>query len=233
MVETVKDADTPKSIPTVAIAVVDILKNTEPSNQKDSTEFAFRRVLIEILHRIPTTDAIRSQAPALCGGLLHVVGADFEENAITCCKILMDVVRNFKPLNEELVAQFFTIAHAVFLNIPQIVEETLSEGSPALEANTLVPSVRSFKVFAELAILVVILLQSQKQLVLPIVTENLNMHLETIRIQSPAQRKAREDYEAMGNFWAGVAPTIRNYQAYTDLIIAQVKVRGSAFLLCV
>lgn len=224
MVETVKDADTPKSIPAVAIAVVDILKNTEPPTQKDSTEFAFRRVLIEILHRIPTTDAVRPHAPTLCGGLLHVVGADYEENAITCCKILMDVVRNFKPLNEELVTQFFAIAHTLFLNIPQIVEETLSEDSPVLEANALVPSVRSFKVFAELAILVVILLQSQKQLVLPIVTENLQMHLDTILIQSSAQRKAREDYEAMGNFWAGAAPTIRNPQAYTDLIIGQVKV---------
>lgn len=227
MVETVKDPDTPRSIPAVAIAVVDILKNTEPSSQKESTEYGFRRVLIEILHRIPSTEAIRPHASTLCAGLLHVVGTDYEENAITCCKILMDVVRNFKPLTEELVSRFFEILHAVFRNVPPIVEQALSEGAPILDPNAATPSTRSFKVFAELAILVVIILQSQRQLVLPIVTENLKDHLATILVQSSAQRKAREDYEATGNFWSGVAPTVPNLQAYTDLIIAQVKVISS------
>ena len=114
MIETVKDADTPKSIPAVATAVVDILKNTEPSSQKDSTEFIFRRVLIEILHRIPTTDAIRSHASILCAGLLHVVGADYEENAITCCKILMDVDVLLRGETESLPESVTADVHVAF-----------------------------------------------------------------------------------------------------------------------
>ena len=224
MVDTVKDSETPRVIPIVMTVVVDRLKNMEPSFQKDTIEHAFRRVLIEILHRLPLVDTIRTQAAQFCAGLLHVLATDTEENAITCCKLLMEVVRNFRPLNEDLVGQFFSVLHTIFRNIPVLVEELLSEGSPVVDPNAVTSSVRSFKVFAEMATLVVILLQNHRQLVSPIVHESLQLHFEAMSVQSPAQRKAREDYEAMGGYWAGVAPTIHNLQAYTDLIIAQVKV---------
>jgi transformation/transcription domain-associated protein len=43
-------------------------------------------------------------------------------------------------------------------------------------------------------------------------------------IESPAQKKAREDSEAMGEYWTGMAPTITNPQLYADFINAQIKV---------
>lgn len=225
MVDAVKDSDTSRAITIVITVIIDRLKNSEPSNQKDSSEYAFRRVLLETLLRLPLLDTVRPQAQTLCAGILHVIATDYEENAITCCKIFMDLVRNYRPLNEELVGQFFNILHTIFRNIPQIVQETLSEDSPVYEEkNLLCSSMRSFKVFAELATAVVILMQNHRSLVLPIVQQNLNLHLEVIMVQSSAQRKAREDYEAMGSFWSGVAPTVKNLPIYTDLIIAQVKV---------
>ena len=43
------------------------------------------------------------------------------------------------------------------------------------------------------------------------------MHIER-------EKKARENFEAMGGYWSGMAPTIKNDQAYTDFISAQIKV---------
>ncbi|EKM59507.1 uncharacterized protein PHACADRAFT_205724 [Phanerochaete carnosa HHB-10118-sp] len=225
MVDAVRDSGTTGAVSGVITVVVDRLKNSEPSNQKDSLEYGFRRVLIEILHRLPLPDALRPQAQVLCAGLLHVIATDYEDNAITCCKTLVDVVRNFKPLNEELTAQFFNILHTVFRNVPLVVQEALSEESPAYDEKNppLYPSTRSFKVFAELATAVVILTQSHRPIVLPVIQQGLNLYLEAIMIQSPAQRKAREEHEAMEGYWSGVAPTVKNLPAYTDLIVAQVK----------
>lgn len=50
---------------------------------------------------------------------------------------------------------------------------------------------------------------------------------QVILLEAPAQKKAREDCEAMGGIWAGMAPTIKNKQVYSDFIHAQTKVRGS------
>lgn len=224
MVDTVRDADTPRVMPIVLSVVVDRLKNSEPSGQKDSPEYAFRRVLIEILHRLPTVDTLRARAQVLCAGLLHVIATDYEENAITCCKILADITRTFRPLNEELIAQFFDIMHTIFRNIPQLAEETLSEGSPPLDPNVSLPSTRSFKVFAEIPLLLGAIHQVHRTTVQTVLQQNIQLHLSSVLVQSSAQRKVREDYEAMGGYWCGVAPTMPNVQAFTDLVTAQAKV---------
>lgn len=50
-------------------------------------------------------------------------------------------------------------------------------------------------------------------------------------MEAPAQKKYREDCEAMGNIWSGTAPTIKNTQVYTDFIHMQTKVLWFLLLL--
>jgi transformation/transcription domain-associated protein len=47
---------------------------------------------------------------------------------------------------------------------------------------------------------------------------------EVLALEAPAQKQAREDYEAMGGIWAGMAPSIKNSSAYSDFIHTQIKV---------
>lgn len=224
MIDTVRDADSSRVIPHMIPVLLEILRSGEPSFQKDSLEYSFRRVLLEILHRIPSSEVIRPQAVPLFQGMLHLLRHDNEENGITCCKTMVDLVRSFRSLNEELLNEFMTILHEIFRNIRGLVEEVLSENSPTLDPNIVFPSVRSFKVLAEMALVVVSFLQINRTMVFPIVQQTLPMNFDVLSIESPAQKKAREDYEAMGGFWAGMAPTVRNSQAYTDFISAQIKV---------
>ena len=43
-------------------------------------------------------------------------------------------------------------------------------------------------------------------------------------LEAPVQKKAREDFEAMGGIWAGTASSIKNPMIYADCIGAQIKV---------
>ena len=224
MIDTVRDADSTRVIPHMIPVLLEILRSGEPSFQKDSLEYSFRRVLLEILYRIPSNEIIRPQAIPLFQGMLHLLRHDNEENGITCCKTIVDLVRAFRSLTEELLSEFMTILHEIFRNIRGLVEEVLSENSPTLDPNVVFPSVRSFKVLAEMALVVVSFLQINRTMVFPVVQQTLPMNFEVLSIESPAQKKAREDHEAMGGFWAGMAPTVHNPQAYTDSISAQIKV---------
>lgn len=224
MIDTVRDADSTRVIPHMIPVLLEILRSGEPSFQKDSLEYSFRRVLLEILYRIPSNEIIRPQAIPLFQGMLHLLRHDNEENGITCCKTIVDLVRAFRSLTEELLSEFMTILHEIFRNIRGLVEEVLSENSPTLDPNVVFPSVRSFKVLAEMALVVVSFLQINRTMVFPVVQQTLPMNFEVLSIESPAQKKAREDHEAMGGFWAGMAPTVHNPQAYTDFISAQIKV---------
>lgn len=224
LIDTVRDSESARVFPHMIPVLLEILRSGEPSFHKDSLEYQFRRVLLEILHRIPSTEVIRAQALPLFSGMLYLLRNDNEENGITCCKSIIEIVRSFKLLNEELLKEFMAILEEVFRNLHSLVIDTLSEESEPLDPKIVFPSTRSFKVLAEMALVVVTFLQNHRQMVAPVVQDTLSLNFQVLGLESPAQKKAREDFEAMGGFWSGMAPTIRNPQAYADFIGAQIRV---------
>lgn len=229
MIDTVRDADSTKVLPQMVPTLLDLLRSGEVAFHKDTREYSFRRVLIEILHRISSSDVIRGQAQVLFKGMLYLLRHDNEENGVTCCKTLIELVRSFRTLTEELVGELIKIFQLVLHNMGQLVEELLSEDSALMDEKALLPSVRSFKVLAEMGMVIVTFAQSHRPLVIPSVQENLPLNFEVLALESPAQKIAREDYEAMGGYWAGMAPTIKNSHAYVDFISAQIKVCESCY----
>ncbi|KAI0921097.1 hypothetical protein AcW2_006184 [Taiwanofungus camphoratus] len=224
MIDTVRDAESSRVLPHMIPVLLDILHSGAPSFQKDSLEYQFRRCLLEILHRIPSSEAIRPQALPLFQGMLYLLRHDNEENGITCCKTMIDLVRSFRALNEDLFSDFMGILQQLLQSMKGLVDETLSEESIPVDPNIALPATRSFKVLAEMALVVVTFLQTHRPLVSPEVQATLQLNFSILALESSAQKKAREDFEAMGGVWAGMSPTIKNPQTYADFVSAQIKV---------
>lgn len=223
-IDNVRDAESARVIPHMVPVLLELLRSGEPSFLKDALEYSFRRVLLEILHRIPATEIIRTQALPLLQGMLHILRIDNEENGITCCKTITDIVRSFRALTPELVQELMKIFLELCSNLYGLVNEVLAENSPTLDANVVFPSTRSFKVLSELVLVVAAFAQNNKALVLPMVQDVIPSLFNVLSLDAPAQKKAREDYEAMGGFWSGMAPTIKNPQIYADYMTGEVKV---------
>ncbi|KAG2042802.1 hypothetical protein BDR03DRAFT_1058663 [Suillus americanus] len=223
MIDTVRDAESARVFPQMIPVLLEILNTGEAAYHKDTMEYQFRRVLLEIIHRIPYGETIRPLALPLLSGMLHALRHDNEENGVTACKIIIDLLRSFRSLTEELVAEYMGILQDVFRNMRGLVLETLCEDSPVLDPNVVLPSIRSFKVLAEMGMVVVTFSQSHRPLVLHVIQTTLCLNFEVLGLESPAQKKAREDYEAMGSYWSGMAPTMKNPQAYMDFITGQIK----------
>ncbi|KAI9001012.1 atypical/PIKK/TRRAP protein kinase [Trametes punicea] len=226
MIDTVKDADL-RVLPHMIPVLLEILRSGKPCFQKDNLEYQFRRSLLEILHRIPSLEVVRPQVLPLYHGLLHLLRHDNEEIGVTCCKMLGDITRGIRTVNEEVLSEYVSILLTLHDNLKQLVVETLSEDSSELDVNTSLPAIRSFKVATEFSVLLVPFLQCNRNLVVSHLPTIIPRLLEFIEIQAPAQQKAREDFEAMGGFWAGMAPTIKNPHLYTDFVLAQLKCASS------
>lgn len=226
MIDTVRDADSGRVLPQMVPALLDLLRSGEVAFHKDAREYHFRRVLIEILHRISCSEVIRGQALLLFNGMLYLLRHDNEENGVTCCKTMIDIVRTFRALTQELVTELFVIFQLVLRNMASQVTELLSEESALVDEKALLPSVRSFKVLAEMGMVLVAYSSSHRSYVAAGVLTNLPFTYEVLALESPAQKETRENYEAMGGFWAGMASNIKNHHAYVDFIGAQIKVCG-------
>ncbi|KAI6119305.1 FAT domain-containing protein, partial [Pisolithus croceorrhizus] len=195
MIDTVRDADSARVLPQMIPVLLEILRSGGVSFHKDTLEFQFRRVLLEVLHRVPYSDVIRPQALPLLSGMLHILRHDNEENG--------------------LVAEFMSILQDVFRNIKGLV----------------MPSIRSFKVLAEMGMVVVTFSQSHPSYGCH--TDPDDAWYSTLKYSLsnplPSGRHARTT-KRWDPYWTGMAPTIKNPSAYADFVNAQIKASAGAMV---
>jgi transformation/transcription domain-associated protein len=227
MIDNVRDTEATRVYLQTIPALLELLRSNEPAFQKDALEYQFRRVVVEILQRLAPTEGARSLVSVVFPGMLHLLRHDNEEIGVACCKTLSEIIRTHRTLPEDLVSQFMVVFQALSRNIPSLAMEYLSESSVVLDVNVVLPSMHSFKVLKEMGIVVSAFMRDQRQSIVTLIQNSLPLHFEVLAVEAPAQKKAREDFEAMGGFWSGMSGTIRNAQAYSDLILAQVKVGSS------
>ncbi|KAF8621580.1 hypothetical protein AX15_007606 [Amanita polypyramis BW_CC] len=223
MLDTVRDSESVRALPYLIPALLELLRSGEPSFQKESLEYQFRRVLIEIVHRLPFNEAVRSHINAIFNCMLHVLRHDNEENGVTACKTLVDITRNYRVYTEEGVAELAATCQEVFRNAKDLAEQLLSEDSPVIDPNTVFPSIRSFKVIGEIGMVMVIMSQIHRQAIETPAQATMGPAFEVLALEAPAQQKARTNYETLGGIWSGMAPTIKNSSAYVDMIQCQIK----------
>lgn len=227
MIDNVRDTEATRVYLQTIPALLELLRSNEPAFQKDIPEYQFRRVIVEILQRLAPMEGTRSLVSTAFPGMLHLLRHDNEEIGVACCKTLSEIIRTHRTLPEDLVSQFTVVFQELAQNIPSLATEYLSEGSAELDAKVVLPGMHSFKVLKEMGIVVSAFMRDQRQSIVTLIQNSLPLHFEVLAVEAPAQKKAREDYEAMGGFWSGMSESIRNAQAYSDLILAQVKVSSS------
>ncbi|KAF8165306.1 hypothetical protein B0H34DRAFT_232712 [Crassisporium funariophilum] len=223
MLDTVRDSESARALPYLVPALVELLRSGEPAFQKDTVEYQFRRVLFEILNRLPVNDAVRSHVNSIFSCMLHILRHDNEENGATACKTLVDLVRSYRSLTEEGLSEFVAIFQEVFRRMKGLVDQFLSEDSSLLDVNNALPAIRSFKVLGEMGMVMVIMSQVHRPMVSSTIQGTTAPAFEMLALESSVQNKARTDLEAMGGIWSGMAPNIRNPITYSDFIHAQIK----------
>jgi transformation/transcription domain-associated protein len=224
MLDTIRDTESARALPYLIPALLELLRSGSVALHKDSVEYQFRRVLLEIINRLPVNEAIRPYATPIFNCMLHILRHDNEENGVIACKTLLDIVRSYRPLTDDSLSEFLSIFQEAFQNMSGLVEQTLSDGSAVLDPNVMLPGIRSFKVLGEMGMVMVIMSQFHRPMVSAPVQTTIAPAFEVLALEAPAQKKTREDYEAMGGIWAGMAPSIKNASAYSDFIHTQIKV---------
>ncbi|KIY49251.1 hypothetical protein FISHEDRAFT_41474 [Fistulina hepatica ATCC 64428] len=220
----IQDADTQKHMPSVALPVSNLMRSVPISSDRESTEYQLRRILLEILARLPVSDTVRANLPSILTCMLTIVRDDCEDNGVSACKIIMDLVRSYRFLNDDILNDFCSLFHESQKHVPTLVSQLLAESSPVIAPGTVIPGVRSFKVLSEMGLVLVIFCQFYRPQISPKIQQCMNPAYEILSTQSPAQKKSREDYEKTGNIWAGMSPNIKNVNAYSEFLTCQAKI---------
>ncbi|KAJ7276442.1 hypothetical protein B0H12DRAFT_1227571 [Mycena haematopus] len=221
MLDTPRDVDSFRSLVYLIPPVLNLLRTVPIVTTRAASEYSFRRVLVDIINRLPFADSVRPRVDEIFNCMIHVLQTDNEENGVICCKTLVDLIRTYRVSSAPNMDSFFALFQATCTNMPGLVTTVLSENSASVNPDHVVPSLRSFKVLVEMGQVMASFMQVQREAT-PDTT--LAPAFAIIALESPAQQAARENHEAMGRFWSGMAPTIQNPTAYSDFLSAQAKI---------
>lgn len=204
--------------------------------RSQAPEHKLRNAILELIHRAIMNDTFRPYAEQILDTLTAILVTENEDNGVLCMKIITSLHKAYKLSLGEKVQPFVDVINQIYANMPLTVREVFAEGGAASAAaaaadaadaaasdKPLAPAMRSFKTLAECPITMVLLYSSYKPLVqslLPIFLPNI---ISILTLEVEQQRAFRMAAERDGRTTTSILPAIHNRQAFSDLILGQVK----------
>ncbi|CAK8696388.1 unnamed protein product [Clavelina lepadiformis] len=216
---------------------IKLLRDGEPKFVSEDSTQQLRKLLLDILHRIPTNEHLRPHVKNILNLCFRLLETDNEENVQVCIKIIIELHKQFRPQLTPEIQHFLALVKRIYFDLPQnmvwlfenpvvndgvlpdperigtIAQITFQSGSASSPAgktvSTVIPkALNSMKVLQEIPITVVLMYQLYKQATQNFVAEFIPLIMKTLLLQ-PSQA-ARE------------RPTFNN-ELFVDFMAAQVK----------
>lgn len=212
-----------------------------------SPEHKLRNSILEILHRSIMNDTFQPYSEEILDSLTKILVDENEDNGVLCMKIITSLHKAYKTKLSEKVQPFVDIINQIYDNMDQTVKDVFAQDAdneekplPSLEdlagrdmsppsfsednsSKNLNKAMFSFKTLAECPITMVSLYSSYKSLVQTSLPNFLPKIINILTLQVEDQKNYREEALKDHKAVTSISPNIKNRQAFSDLILGQVK----------
>jgi transformation/transcription domain-associated protein len=223
--DAVRVSDSSTNTHALLARLLEVLRTEPPAFHKAAPDFQFRKALIDLIIRGIYAEPTKFPAEAFLTTTLYVVRHDNEENAVACLKPLGETARLIKAISAEVFKDLSVILQECCRNTIALVPQLFSEGSPAPDPELVRPAAHSIRTMHELLAFILAFLQIHRTTPHADFYTLMRDHCQLLCAEAPVQKKAREDYESMGNVLVGMAPNMPNPQEYEHLLSCQSRVR--------
>ncbi|XP_059386727.1 transformation/transcription domain-associated protein-like isoform X2 [Carassius carassius] len=197
-----------------------------------------RKLVLEIIHRIPTNEHLRTHAKNILSVMFRFLEIESEENVLICLRIIIELHKQFRPPISQEIHHFLDFVKQIYKELPKVVARYFE--NPQVIAENTVPSPEmvgmitsvlvktaperedsetrthtiiprgslSLKVLAELPIIVVLMYQLYKLNIHNVVSDFVPLIMNTIMLQVSPQGRQHKLF---------------NKELYADFIAAQIK----------
>jgi len=98
--------------------ILAVLKDGEPQFSSDSKTQELRKLLLEIIHRIPTNDALKQHVSNILDVMFHILTIDNEENVLVCLRIIIELHKQFRPQMKPEIKIFLQFVINFYKDFP-------------------------------------------------------------------------------------------------------------------
>uniref|UniRef100_A0A672GM93 Transformation/transcription domain-associated protein n=1 Tax=Salarias fasciatus TaxID=181472 RepID=A0A672GM93_SALFA len=214
------------------------LKDGEVQFLQEKPTQQLRKLVLEIIHRIPTNEHLRPHTKNILALMFCFLEIESEENVLICLRIIIELHKQFRPPISQEIHHFLDFVKQIYKDLPKVVARYFE--NPQVIAENTVPSPEmvgmitsvlvktaperedsetrthtiiprgslSLKVLAELPIIVVLMYQLYKLNIHNVVSEFVPLIMNTIMLQVSPAARQHKLY---------------NKELYADFIAAQIK----------
>jgi transformation/transcription domain-associated protein len=76
---------------------IKILSEGEPVFIAEHNGQQLRKIILEIIHRLPANDHLKPHSKNLISLMFHLIGIENEENVLICLRIIIELHKQFRP----------------------------------------------------------------------------------------------------------------------------------------
>ncbi|KAI9995811.1 hypothetical protein PInf_012879 [Phytophthora infestans] len=115
-----------------------LLQTKLPPQLRATTQNRCRKVLLQILNRLPSNEALRPYVAQLLQLLMDVLQKDNEDNALIALKTLFDLHRNYRPGLRNEVQPFLELVQLMYKNLEPTMKKQFSGPPETHKSNSTV-----------------------------------------------------------------------------------------------
>nr|KAG5693698.1 hypothetical protein BaRGS_008340 [Batillaria attramentaria] len=95
-----------------------ILEEGEPQFIAEQNMQHLRKVLLEILHRIPCNEHLKKYIQPVLSLMFRLLKTDNEENVLVCIRIILELHKQFRPQMNEEIQDFLQFVKGIYSSLP-------------------------------------------------------------------------------------------------------------------
>lgn len=133
---------------------VQYLRDGEPHFVTEVPTQQLRKLLLEILHRIPTNEHLRPHFQSILSLMFHLLEIENEENVLVCLRIIIELHKQFRPPLQSEIQHFLQFVKTIYKDLPTNVKQFfdvvpisatgfLPEGNATTATTTTTPGINS------------------------------------------------------------------------------------------
>ncbi|XP_043949741.1 transcription-associated protein 1 isoform X4 [Drosophila biarmipes] len=95
-----------------------ILQDGEPQFIQENTMQHIRKLILELIHRLPITESLRQHVKSIITMMLKILKTDNEENVLVSLRIIIELHKHFRPSFNPEVQLFLGFVKEIYKNLP-------------------------------------------------------------------------------------------------------------------
>ncbi|KAF5284945.1 hypothetical protein FQA39_LY16900 [Lamprigera yunnana] len=113
-----------------------ILQEGEPHFIAEYNIQQVRKLILEMLHRLPTNDSLRPYVKPILSLMLKLLELENEENVLVCLKIIIELHKQYRPAFNAEIQHFLQFVKTIYSELPNHMNK-IFEPKPAIKVKDL------------------------------------------------------------------------------------------------